>query len=140
MPLFGAKPPPKPSVPSSVVVDMAEEAIVRLRFSGPLDGPLVARGTEQVRGLLKTRRARVFLIDGMEVTEVDSSMRGPGLDLLGAMKLAGVTAGFVATSSSVVRLVATTLGMASGFRIELLETTELALRRAQAALKSTKDG
>lgn len=38
-----------------------------------------------------------------------------------------------------VRLLASTLGMVSGFRLELLGTTELAMRKAQTALRGVKD-
>jgi hypothetical protein len=139
MALFGTKSPPEPTVAAEMAVDMVEEGLVRVRFSGELDGPLVTKALEKLRVVVKGKRIRAFLVDGMAITKVDISMRGPSLELLALMKASGTTAGFVSTSSSVVRLVATTLGVASGIRIELLATTELALRKAQAALKSAKD-
>ena len=75
----------------------------------------------------------------MGITSVDASMRAPGLDLISVMKGYGITAGFIAVSSPMVRLLASTLGMASGFRFELLATTELAMRKAQTALRGVKD-
>ncbi len=140
MALFGPKSPPEPTVAAETSVDLVEEGLVQVRFSGELDGALVTRAIEKLRVLVKGRRLRVFLIDGMGIAKVDMSMRAPSLEFLALMKSSGATSGFVSTSSSVVRLVATTLGVASGTRIELLATTELAMKRAQAVLKGVKAG
>jgi len=141
MALFGSKSPPQPTALSEVQVDLSEEGLARIRLSGEVDGVLIKRATDQLRALLKGKRVRVVFIDGMAINKMEASMRGPTSDLLGVMKTAGVSRAVIATSSSVVRLIASTLGLASGFKIELFETTELAMRRVQAALKgSVKEG
>lgn len=139
MSLFGAKSSPEPSIPAEMIVDLVDGGILRIRFLGYVDGPLVQRGIERVREVLGRRSARFFLADTMGVTGVDASMRAPGLDLISVMKGYGITAGFISTTSPIVRLLASTLGMASGFRFELLATTELAMRKAQTALRGVKD-
>jgi hypothetical protein len=135
MALFGSKSSPQPTVPSEVTVDLAEEGLARIRLSGDVDGLLIKKATDQLRALVKGKRVRVVFIDGMPISKMEASMRGPTADLLGVMKTAGVTRVVIATSSSVVRLIATTLGLASGLKVELFETTELAMRRVHAALK-----
>ena len=139
MALFGTKSPPEPTPPADAIVELVEDGLVRVKFSGELDGALVTRSMEKMRALLKGKKVRVFVVDGMAITKVDMSMRAPSLELLALVKASGATSGFVSTSSSVVRLVATTLGVASGLRIELLATTELAMRKAHAALKGVKE-
>ena len=141
MALFGSKSPPQPTALSEVQVDLSEEGLARIRLSGEVDGVLIKRATDQLRALLKAKRVRVVFIDGMAIHKMEASMRGPTSELLAVMKTAGVSRAVIATSSSVVRLIASTLGLASGFKIELFETTELAMRRVQAALKgSVKEG
>lgn len=141
MALFGSKSPPQPTALSEVQVDLSEEGLARIRLSGEVDGVLIKRATDQLRALLKGKRVRVVFIDGMAINKMEASMRGPTSELLAVMKTAGVSRAVIATSSSVVRLIASTLGLASGFKIELFETTELAMRRVQAALKgSVKEG
>ena len=141
MALFGSKSPPQPTALSEVQVDLSEEGLARIRLSGEVDGVLIKRATDQLRALLKAKRVRVVFIDGMAINKMEASMRGPTSELLAVMKTAGVSRAVIATSSSVVRLIASTLGLASGFKIELFETTELAMRRVQAALKgSVKEG
>jgi hypothetical protein len=135
MALFGSKSPPQPATPSEVTVDLAEEGLARIRLSGEVEGLLIKRATDQLRALLKGKRVRVVFIDGMAIHKMEASMRGPTTELLGVMKTAGVTMAVISTSSSVVRLIASTLGLASGLKVELFETTELAMRRAHAALK-----
>jgi hypothetical protein len=122
-----------------MVVDVVDGGILRIRFSGYVDGALVQRGILRVREVLGRRSARFFVADTMAITGVDPSMRAPGLDLISEMKARGIIAGFIAVSSPLVRLLASTLGMASGFRLELLATTELAMWKAQSALRSVKD-
>ena len=139
MSLFGAKSPLEPSVPAGMIVDLVDGGILRIRFSGHVDGPLVQRTILRVREVLGRRSARFFLADTMGITSIDASMRAPSIDLISEMKGYGITAGFIAVSSPVVRLIASTLGMASGFRLELLATTELAMQRAQSALRGAKD-
>ena len=136
MALFGSKSAPQPAAPSEVTVDLAEEGLARIRLSGEVDGPLIKRATDQLRALLKGKRVRVVFIDGMAILRMEASMRGPTAELLGVMKAAGVTMAVISTSSSVVRLIASTLGLASGVKVELLETTELAMRRVHAVLKA----
>ena len=141
MALFGSKSPPQPTALSEVQVDLSEEGLARIRLSGEVDGVLIKRATDQLRALLKAKRVRVVFIDGMAINKMEASMRGPTSELLAVMKTAGVSRAVIATSSSVVRLIASTLGLASGFKIELFETTELAMRRVQTALKgSVKEG
>lgn len=135
MALFGSKSSPQPTAPSTVTVDLAEEGVARIRLSGEVDGVLIKRGTDLLRALVKTKRVRVVFIDGMAIDKMEASMRGPTGELLGVMKTAGVTMAAISTSSSVVRLIATTLGLASGLKVELFETTELAMRRVHAVLK-----
>ena len=139
MSFFGAKSSLEPSVPAEMVVDVVDGGILRIRFFGYVDGVLVQRGILRVREVLGRRSARFFLADTMGVTGVDASMRAPGLDLISEMKAHGITAGFIAASSPLVRLLASTLGMASGFRLELLATAELAMWKAQSALRGVKD-
>jgi hypothetical protein len=122
-----------------MVVDVVDGGILRICFFGNVDGPLVQRGILRVREVLGRRSARFFLADTMGITGVDASMREPGLHLISVMKGYGITAGFISASSPVVRLLASTLGMASGFRLELLATTELAMRKAQSALRGARD-
>ena len=138
MSLFGAKSSHEPSVPAEVVIDVVDGAILRIRFSGHIDGPVVQRTILRVREVLGRGSARFFLADALGITSIDASMRAPSLDLIGVMKGYGITAGFIAVSSPVVRLIASTLGMASGFRLELLATTELAMQKAQSALRGAK--
>lgn len=137
MALFGSKSPPQPTALSEVQVDLSEEGLARIRLSGEVDGVLIKRATDQLRALLKGKRVRVVFIDGMAINKMEASMRGPTSELLAVMKTAGVSRAVIATSSSVVRLIASTLGLASGFKIELFETTELAMRRVQTALKGS---
>ena len=139
MSFLGAKSALEPSVPAEMIVDLLDGGILRIHFFGHVDGPLVYRGIERVREVLGQRTARYFLADTLGITTVDASMRAPGLDLISVLKAYGITAGFISVSSPVVRLLASTLGMVSGFRLELLATTELAMRRAQTALRSVKD-
>jgi hypothetical protein len=139
MSFFGAKAALEPNIPAEMVVDLVDGGILRIRFFGYVDGPLIERGTQRVRELLSKRNARVFLADTLGITGVDASMRPPGLDFISVLKGHGISAGYISVSSPVVRLLASTLGMASGFRLELLATTELATRKAQSALRSGKD-
>lgn len=139
MSLFGAKAVLEPNTPAEMVVDLIDGGILRIRFFGYVDGILIQRGTQRVREVLGKRSARVFMADTLGITGVDASMRAPGLDFISVLKGYGITAGYVSVSSPVVRLLASTLGMASGFRLELLATTELATRKAQSALRGGKD-
>jgi hypothetical protein len=135
MALFGSKSSPQPTVVSTVKVDLAADGLVRFHLAGDIDGPLIQRGTDQLRPLIKGKRIRIVLIDGTAINKIEASMRAPTSELLAVMKTAGITMALIATSSSVVRLMATTLGLATSFKIELFDTTELAMRRAQAVLK-----
>ena len=139
MALFGTKPPAQPTIPAETSVALAADGLVCIQFSGEIDGALVNRALTKLRVVTKGRRVRVFVVDTMAFTKIDPSMRGPALEFLAHLKASGTTAGFVATSSTVVRLLATTLGVASGLRIALVDTTELAMKRAHAALKGAKD-
>jgi len=131
MALFGGKSSPEPSATAEITVELAEEGLLRIRASGNVDGPLVQRAVVRLRGLMGNRRARICLIDAMGVTGVDASMRAPGLELFRILKGYGVTACIIATASPLVRLVASTLGMASGLRVEIVPTAELAAQRTQ---------
>ncbi|MEP7120120.1 MAG: hypothetical protein ABJE95_04380 [Byssovorax sp.] len=140
MALFGSKSSPQPPAPSEVKVDLVEEGFLRFLLSGESNGELIKRAIDQMRVVVKGRRLRVFVLDAMAVTKVEMSMRAPGLEILALLKASGATIGVVATTSSVVRLLATTLGVASGVRIELQDTSELAMRRAHALAKGVKAG
>lgn len=139
MSFLGAKSSLEPSVPAEMIVDLVDGGLLRIHMFGHVDGPLVYRGIQRVREVLGQRTARYFLADTLGITTVDASMRAPGLDFIGVLKAYGITAGFVSVSSPVVRLLASTLGMASGLRLELFATTDLAMRKAQTALRSAKD-
>jgi hypothetical protein len=136
MALFGGKSSPQPSAAAGIAVDLAEEGLLRMRLSGNIDGPLVQQTIVRVRTLMGTRRARICLADMMAVTGIDTTMRAPGLDLFRVVKGYGITACIVATASPLVRLVASTLGMASGLRVEIVATSELAVQRVQKGLRS----
>lgn len=128
-----------PLVPAEMSVDLIESSILRLRLSGYIDGPLVVRATARMREVMASRTARLFLADTLSITGVDATMRSPGLEMLGLMKVYGITNGFISVASPMVRLLASTLGMASGFRLELVPSTDVALRKAQAALRGEKE-
>ncbi len=136
MALFGGKSSPQPSAAAEIAVDLAEEGLLRMRLSGELDGPQVQQAIGRVRALMVNRRARICLIDAMAVTGVDASMRAPGLELFRLLKGYSIPSCVVATASPLVRLVASTLGMASGLRVEIVATSEVAVQRVQKGLRA----
>jgi hypothetical protein len=136
MALFGGKSSPQPSAAAEIAVDLAEEGLLRMRLTGSIDGALVQQAMARVRALMVNRRARICLIDAMAVTGIDASMRAPGLELFRLLKGYSIPACVVATASPLVRLVASTLGMASGLRVEIVATSELAAQRVQKGLRA----
>lgn len=106
-----------------------------MRITGSVDGPMVLQATARARTVMANRRVRILLIDAMAVPGVDASMRAPGLEFFRIMKAAGIASCVIATASPLVRLVASTLGMASGLRVEIVTTLELALQSVQKGLR-----
>ncbi|HVY48114.1 MAG TPA: hypothetical protein VHB21_19635 [Minicystis sp.] len=126
----------KTRVPGGVRVHVPEAGILCVTFAGHADERVVAEACREVRRTLDGAKVKAVIFDTTEVTGFDATVRGPGLELLGLVKAAGVARGFAAAQSSGVRMIGSALGVAAGLRLAFYETFADAARAAAEQVAS----
>jgi hypothetical protein len=125
----GAEPPVHRS--GGVELDVPEPSILRILFHGHVDGPVVEEAVHLAREHLIRAPARVVVFDTMGVTSFDGSVRRPGIDLLRALKAAGVGSAVVAVVSKGIRLVGVAVSITARFPLAFFVSVEQAMARAR---------
>lgn len=111
---------------------------IELVQKGHLTKPLVEQEYQQLVRMTTTHKVRWVLSDAETVSNFDASISAAGSAIVGHLKTIGVERVVIVVNSSVVRMMASTLGFAAGLPIKPVATRKEAmecLRRLQLGEK-----
>jgi hypothetical protein len=114
---------------SEAVVRFEASDVIEVAFRDRVTSGQVDQAIERTCDLLRNRTARLFLIDTLETTGYEPSVRGPGVALLKAMKQYGVVAGAAVASSGTVRMIGAAVAFVAGLQVEFVPTRDEALKK-----------
>jgi hypothetical protein len=120
------------------VVRFQTSDVIEVSFRDRVTSGQVDQAIERARELLRNKAARLFLIDTLETTGYEPSVRGPGVALLKVMKEHGVIAGAATASSGTVRMIGAAVAFVAGLQVEFVPTREEALRKLDVLRQPSK--
>jgi hypothetical protein len=111
----------------TIIFRFARPAIVDVVWSGYITGQSCGHYPEQLERLLASRRIDYAIFDALGVTGFSADSRVPGGRLLAACKAAGARRVMVVTDSSAIRMIGSTVALATGMSIRFFATRSEAL-------------
>ena len=111
----------------TIIFRFAKPKIIDLVSTGYITGPSCAHYPAQLERLLASRSIDDAIFDALGVTGFSADSRVPGGRLLAACKAAGARRVMVVTDSSAIRMIGSTVALATGMSIRFFATRGEAL-------------
>lgn len=106
----------------TIIFRFAKPTIIDLVWTGYITGPSCGHYPAQLERLLASRRIDYAIFDALGVTGFSADSRVPGGRLLAACKAAGARRVMVVTDSSAIRMIGSTVALATGMSIRFFAT------------------
>jgi hypothetical protein len=127
--------PLPPRRPCTASVELLQEGLLLVRFTGHVNAAIVERVYLQAETLLLRADVRAVIVDATPAVGFDADVRIPGITFVAMLRANEVRSVFTAVSSPPLRAIGTAAALATGLAIEFTDTYDESLRRARKALE-----
>jgi CheY-like chemotaxis protein len=113
-----------PGATGTIVFRFARPTVIDLLWTGYITGASCGHYPEQLERMLASRRITYAIFDALGVTGFSADSRVPGGRLLAVCKSAGARRVMVVTDSSAIRMIGSTVALATGMSVRFFASRE----------------
>ena len=110
-------------------ISWIQPGVVKIRFADHPTGAIVEDTLRRLEIFVGAEKLRGCFLDAGGVSAFDSSVRGPGRELLTALRARGVERAVCLTVSPLIRMIGSTLSFASGLPVLFVATEAEAMAK-----------